>query len=331
MAHSKDRYDKRQEKRSFGSQAPVRKFVFALLAAAALFASGPAAAGDSPVVLDRVVAVVNGEVITMSDLQREMSKRTEIKDQRIMLDDMIDRKLQMAEAKKTGLDVTDKELGDAVNDIMKRNNMDQKQFEAALAKEGLTLEQYRTEFREQMTISRLFNKYVRTGLTVDDAEVRAYYDNNREQYLLPEEIRIRHLVIEVPRTAPSAQVAAARERADALLGRLRAGEDFIRLIRENSSGSTAAQDGDLGFLQLAHALPEIAEAAKGLKPGESAGPIRTEDGFQIIRVEEVRRQVIPFEKVKEEITKMLFEQKMENSYRSWLQTLRTESHIENRL
>ncbi len=147
---------------------------------AIIMLSGRGLAADAPVVLDRVVAVVNGEVITMSDLQRELSKRTDIKDERVMLDDMIDRKLQMAEAKKTGLDVTDKELSDAVNDIMKRNKMDQKEFEAALAKEGLTLEQYRTEFREQMTISRLFNKYVRTGLTVDDAEARAYYDKNTQ-------------------------------------------------------------------------------------------------------------------------------------------------------
>jgi peptidyl-prolyl cis-trans isomerase SurA len=260
-----------------------------------------------------------------------MSKRTGIKDEHVMLDDMIDRKLQMAEAKKTGLDVTDKELGDAISDIMKRNNMEQRQFEDALAKEGLTLEQYRTEFREQMTISRLFNKYVRTGLAVDEAEARSYFEKNREKYTLPEEIRVRMLAIEVPDKAPPARVAEAKERAAGLLARLRAGEDFVTLIRENSSGPTAAQDGDLGFFQRAHALPEIAEAAKDLKPGDYAGPVRTADGFQIIRLEEVRQPVMPFEKVKEEITKTLFEQKMENSYRAWLQTLRTESHIENRL
>jgi peptidyl-prolyl cis-trans isomerase SurA len=176
--------------------------------------------------------------------------------------------LQMEEAKKTGLDVTDKELGDAIADIMKRNKMDQSQFDAALAKEGLTLEQYRTEFREQMTISRLFNKFVRAGLTVDDAEVKDFYEKNQDQYALPEETRIRLLVIEVPANASAAQVAEARDRAARLLDRLRAGENFISLIRENSSGPTAAQDGDLGFLQLSHALPEIAEAAKGLKPGD---------------------------------------------------------------
>ena len=117
-------------------------------------------------VVDRVVAVVNDEIITLSDLQREeaLRKSEARQDDRLLLEDMIDRKLQMAAAKRSGMDVTDKELTDAVADIMKRNNLDSKQFEAALAKEGLTLEQYQAELREQMTLSRVFNKYVRSSV-----------------------------------------------------------------------------------------------------------------------------------------------------------------------
>ena len=294
-------------------------------------AGGAYASAGSAVVVDRVVAVVNGDLITLSDLQRELAKHPDVKDEHLILEDMIDRKLQMAEAKKSGLDVTDAELTDAINDIMKRNNMNQKQFEAALAKEGLTLEQYRTEFREQMTSSRLFNKYVRTGLTVDEKEARAYYEKNRERYALPEEIHIRRLVLSLPQKASPEQEAAVRERAASLLKGLRAGDDFIRCIRENADRVSAANDGDLGFLQREHMLPEIAEAVAGLKAGEYAGPLKTEEGYQIIRIEETRVPSVPFERMKDEITKTLFEQKMDNSYRSWLQTLRTDSHIENRL
>jgi len=84
-------------------------------------------------------------------------------------------------------------------------------------------------------------------------------------------------------------------------------------------------------MQRGHAIPELEEAAKNLKPGEFAGPVRCGDGFHILRLEDIRTPVLPFEKVKEEINRMLFEQKMENTYRMFLQTLRTESHIENRL
>jgi len=293
--------------------------------------TGSADAATGPVVVDRVVAVVNDDIITMSDLQREMQKHTDITDERLMLEGMIDRKLQMVAAKRSGIDVTERELTDGIGDIMKRNNMTTGQFEQALAKEGLTLEQYRAELREQMTLSRLFNKYVRTGLAVDDAEARAFYEKNAKQYFLPEEVKVRHLVVAVPEKASPARVKAAQEKAAALMERLRTGEDFIRLIREHSESPTAKQDGDLGFLQRGQAIPELEEAAKNLKPGEYAGPVRCDDGFHIIRVEDIRTPVRPFEKVKEEITRTLFEQKMENTYRTFLQTLRSESHIENRL
>ena len=298
-----------------------------------LLAPGIPGAASGSVVVDRVVAIVNDDLITMSDLQREALKTSESKnaDNALLLEDMIDRKLQMAVAKRTGVDVTEKELTDAIADIMKRNSMNSKQFEAALEKEGLTLEQYRAELKEQITLSRVFNKYIRTGLTVDDNELRAYYDRNAAEYSLPEEIRVRQVFIKLPDKASSTQVNAVREKAQAAYERAKKGEDFILLVREFSSAETAALDGDLGFMQRGHALPEIEQAARNMKPGELAGPIQTGAGFHIIRLEEVRAPVKPFEKVKVEISSILFQQKMENTYRTWLQTLRSDAHIENRL
>ena len=312
-----------------GSKLRVLAGVLLSLSACLLAAGGATASG--PVVVDRVVAVVNDEIITMSDLQRESLKRPEVTDQRLILEGMIDRKLQMVAAKRNGMEVTDRELAEAIADIMKRNNMDNKQFENALAREGLTLEQYRAEFQEQMTMSRLFNKFVRTGLSVDEKEIREHYDRNAQQYSLPEEVRVRLLVVTVSEKASPAQIAEAREKAEDIMARIGKGEDFIRLIREYSDSPTAAQDGDLGFIQRGQAIPEIEEAAKGLQPGQHAGPLKAADGFYIIRVEEMRTPVKTFEKVKDEIQKMLFEQKMENTYRAFLQTLRSEAHIENRL
>lgn len=285
------------------------------------------------VVVDRVVAVVNNEIITLSDLQREeaLKKRDAVRDDRLVLEDMIDRKLQMAAAKRAGVDVTDKELDDAVADIMKRNSMDMMQFSVALAKDGLTLEQYKEELREQITLSRLFNKYVRSGVNVDEAEVRAFYQNNPKTFSLPEEIRVRRIFLAMPDQATQDQAAAVREKAQSVYARLQKGEDFIHLVREVSQGETASQDGDLGFMQREDALPEIVEAARALKPGDTSSPFLCAGGYNIIKLEEVRTPVKPFEKVKDEIMKTLYEQKLENTYRSWLQALRGDSHIENRL
>lgn len=285
------------------------------------------------VVVDRVVAVVNNEIITLSDLQREETlKKVDAKqDERLLLEDMIDRKLQMAAAKSAGMDVTDKELADAVTDIMKRNSLDSKQFEAALAKEGLTLEQYKTELREQMTLSRMFNKYVRSGVAVDEAEVRAYYERNIKSYSLPEEIRVRQIFFRVPENSTPTETAMIKEKATAASARAKKGESFVALVKELSEGEAAALGGDLGFLQRGQAIPEIEEAARTLKPGEIAGPLQCAGGFHIIKLEEIRTPIKPFETVKDEITKMLYELKVENTYRTWLQTLRSDSNIENRL
>jgi peptidyl-prolyl cis-trans isomerase SurA len=296
-----------------------------------LLSLGIRGAASGSVVVDRVVAVVNDEIITMSDLQREEAKKTGLTDKRLILEDMIDRKLQIAAARRTGMDVTDKELDDTVADIMKRNSMDRRQFEAALAKEGLTFEQYKVELREQLTLSRVFNKYVRSGIAVDEAEMRAYYERNLKSFSLPEEIRVRHIFLKLRDKATPAQQKAVRDKAQSVYDLAKNGESFAGLVKKYSEAETAAQDGDLGFLQRGNAIPEIEEAARTLKPGEIAGPLQCGGGFHIIRVEDMRTPIKPYDKVKDEIAKTIYEQKMENTYRSWLQTLRSESHIENRL
>jgi peptidyl-prolyl cis-trans isomerase SurA len=286
------------------------------------------------VVVDRVVAVVNGEIITLSDLQREeaLKKKADIKqDERATLEDMINRKLQVAAAKRAGMDVTDKELTDAIADITKKNNMDPKQFEEALAKEGLTLDQYKIELREQMTLSRMFNKYVRSNIAVDEAEARAFFQTNVKNYTLPEEVRVRQIYIALPDKASPDKVAAIGKKAQTVYDRVKKGEDFIRLVREVSEGATVSQDGDLGFIQRDQVVPEIAEIIQTLKPGESSPPFLSAGGYNIIKLEEVRSPVKPYEKVKDEIMNTLYQQKLEHTYRNWLQSLRSDSHIENKL
>jgi peptidyl-prolyl cis-trans isomerase SurA len=303
-------------------------------AAGALFlATALSTVAAATVVVDRVVAVVNGEIITMSDLQREeaLKKTEDGQDQRLLLEDMIDRKLQVAAAKNAGMDVTDRELEEAVADIMKRNGVDAKQFEAALAKEGLTLEQYKSELREQMTLSRAFNKFVRSGIAVDEAEVRRYYDRNLKSYARAEEIRVRRIFFRVPESAGPAETEEVRARAQAAAERAKKGEDFVRLVKELSESEDAAFGGDLGFMQRDQVISEIEKATRGLKPGEIAGPVLGAGGYHILKLEEVRTPTTPFEQVKDEITRLLYGQKLENTYRSWLQGLRSDSNIENKL
>ncbi len=327
---------KRQQKakrRRYGGELQLKKIILSLTASLALLLSfSLQSSASGTVIVDRVVAVVNNEIITLSDLQREeaLKKVNANTDERQLLEDMIDRKLQMDAAKRAGMDVTDKELADAIADIMKRNSLDAKRFEEALAKEGLTLDQYKSALREQMTLSRMIGKYVRSGIAVDEAEVRAYYDRNRKSYAVPEEVRLRQIYFPVPENATPDQIADIKSKALATCDRAKKGDDFLELVREHSQGAVSS-DGDLGFMERQNLQPEIEKAARDLKAGEIAGPILCGGGFHIIRLEEVRTQVKPFEKVKDEIMNALYQQKMENTYRTWLQSLRSDANIENRL
>ncbi len=146
-------------------------------------------------------------------------------------------------------------------------------------------------------------------MNVDEAEARAFYQNNPKTYSLPEEIRVRQIFLPLPDKATPDQAAAIKEKAQSVYARVQKGEDFIRLVREVSQGATASQDGDLGFMRREDALPEIVEAARALKPGDSSSPFLCAGGYNIIKLEEVRTPVKPFEKVKDEIMKTLYEQK----------------------
>lgn len=295
------------------------------------FAHGSASGQTGPAIVDRVVAVVNNDIITMSDLHHEAAKRTGSEtDERLVLEDLIDKKLELAEAREEGLEPLDQEVAAAIADIRKRNNLDEAGFQAALARDGLTEAEYRSELRDQIMLSRIFNKQVRAGLTIEENELRAYYDRNQKLFSLPEEIRVRQIFLNIPATADPAAIAALRERAREALERARQGEDFVKLAREFSSDG-GEQGGDLGFMRRDHLLPEIEQAARPLQPGQIAGPIESASGFRIIRLEEVRNPSIPFEKVKEEIRNNLYQQKLEYAYRTWLQSLRNNAHIENKL
>ena len=311
----------------------MKKYILsALIAMAGCFLLSVMSIANGSVVVDRVIAVVNDDIITMSDLQREAAKNHgDKRDDGLLLEDMINRQLELAAAKRASMDTTDKELDEAIADIIKRNSLDRAQFEAALAKDGLTLEQYRTELKEQMTVSRVFNKFVRSGLAVEETEIRAFYDRNTKNYSLPEEIRVRQILFKIPGKASTAQIDAVREKANAVYERAKRGEDFVRLVREFSESETAEQDGDLGFMQRGYTLPEIEQAARTMKPGEIAGPLQCASGFHIIRLDEVRTPVKPYELVRDEIANTIYQQKLDNTYRAWLQTLRSESHVENRL
>jgi len=247
-------------------------------------------------VLDKVVAVVNNGVITSSELDAQvaLSKKQIIAQKMQMpqesvlrkqvLQHLIDVDLQMQMAKQNGIIIDSTELNDAIEKIAESNHINLSQLREAITSQGISWQEYRRNIRKEMVLTRLQQKAVGKDVSVSNEQVEQYLktqplvDNSTLTY------HLQNIVIPLNEEPTSAQVKKAKNVADQLLAKINKGEDFNRLAIEQSSGEFALEGGDLGVRHLAE-LPEVfAKEVVTMKVGQIAGPIRTGNGFQLLKL-----------------------------------------------
>ena len=291
-------------------------------------------------VVDRIVAVVNEEIITLSELQEEALRiralpREALSDRMRLypvLRRMIEARLLVQTARRKGLQVSDAELDAAIEDIKQANRLTDEAFREALREEGITLEEYRKRLAEEILRARILEKEVRSRVVVSDAEIQTYYQSHRERFRVPREIRVRHLLLPLAPEAPPEEVRRVMEKAEALKARIEAGDDFARLAREYSRDPSAPYGGDLGFIRRGTLEPAFESVVFSLKPGQIGGPIRTPHGVHLVRVEAVRGGgVKPLSEVREDILRLLQEQKADAYYESWIRDIKLRAYIDFKL
>lgn len=297
------------------------------------------------VVVDSVVAVVNREIITQSEidtaaqtLQNEKKGKGLNIDapgrrpdtERELLSRIIEKKLIIQEARKKGVRLTEPELEVALKDIEGRNQFPSRAaFQQAVMKEGLPWEKYLDDLRDQLTLLKLMNREVEVNILVGPEEVRAYYDAHPEQFKLPDQIRLRQILFRLPNGATGEQIAQVQEKVDRALATAREGEDFGRLAETFSEGAERKRQGDLGYFKKGDLAPDIEKVVFSLPPGGVSPVIRTDLGFHLFKVEEregERRQ--PFEKVRQEVEERLLGDKREEARRKWLDEIWARSFVE---
>jgi len=309
-----------------------------------LFASSAAAATG---VVERIVAVVNDEIITSYELDNAfepMEKRIEatykgpnkerlLQETRLdMLKKMVDKLLLEQEAKKTGIVVKDEEVMDTIHDIARRQNVSMDALKQALAKEGTTLEAYRNEIREQMVRMRILRRDVRSKIAISEEEIGAYYLKHREEYEGKEAVRIKQILLPYSGGLDEEGKKKLREQAETIRQRIVAGEPFDLMAATYSQGPAAAQGGDLGFIEKGLMLPEVDRVAFSLKQDEVSEIIESSLGLHLLKLVDKRGAgVKPIEAVRQEIVDRLEEGKLEVKYEDWMEGLRKRSHIEIRL
>jgi peptidyl-prolyl cis-trans isomerase SurA len=316
----------------------IFKVVLAGVATVCLCASAQAE------VADRIVAVVNDEVITLSELNSafepfranvaasgmgEERAKVLVENKMILLNRIIDNLLIEQQSRKAGIVIAEEELMSAIKDLLRRRNISQEDLQKALDREGTTLEMYKKGVRDQLMRIKLIQREIKSRVTVSDEEIGAYYLKHREDYEGKETVRIRQILLPLTTAEDRVEKEKIRADADAIHKLLLNGEPFERLSAKYSQGSAAAAGGDIGYIEKGMILQEVEEVAFGLSLNQISGVIESPVGFHIIKVVDRRGAGLKnIESVREEIREKIDQGKMEKKFDEWLDALRAKSHIE---
>ncbi len=266
-------------------------------------ASAPACAAQAGPRADRtfdaLAAVVNGEPLSCFEVAqdaRELARQFAGGGQAMppaaqlfdrALDNRITRMVQLQQAKKLGIEITDEELDAAIANIEQQNRLLPGQLKEALKAQGIEWEDYRRQLREQLLLSRLINTAVRGGIQISEEAMREYYRRWLAGNKPLREVRLAHIFLPLPPDPSPEQLARTRKLAQDIHRRLKAGEDFARLASLYSAAPDAAQGGDMGWV-MQGGISERLERVLDLPVGGISAPIRTPVGFQIFRVTDER-------------------------------------------
>ncbi|MDD2852420.1 MAG: peptidylprolyl isomerase [Desulfuromonadaceae bacterium] len=295
-------------------------------------------------VANAIAAIVNDEIITLNDVNREAKQAIADEEKKgsviaasreqlnqAALDRLIEKKLAAQKIRELHIVVSEDELRQAIEDVRRQNHMPtQEALVAALAVQGLSLEQYRSQLKEQIEKLKLVSMEVRAKVLVGESEIRAYYTENRAKYSEEESFRARHIFFKTGEKVTPEEIIRAKTTALAVLADAKAGNDFAELAKKFSEDPAARKDGgDLGSFKKGDMQPELEKSIQTLKPGEVSDLVSTPVGFHIIKLEaRIAGAAKPFDSVKSEIEEILYRKKSEERFSQWAKDLRSKANIE---
>ncbi|MGB5104353.1 MAG: peptidylprolyl isomerase [Steroidobacteraceae bacterium] len=281
-------------------------FIFKSLTASALLLAGVLvhAQATAPetrgVLLDRIVAVVNDGIVLGSDLEQQMrviSDRIEQQGQQLpprnilrqqVLERLVLQELQMQRAERLGIQVSDEALNQALTDVASRNGIQFSDLPAALEEQGLDYRSYRDDVRREMTLAQLRQRDVYSRIYLSPREVEQCVATRKASPDTDRDFNIAHILVSVPSSATSEQIAERTARAEGITERARRGEDFAQLAVTYSDAGTALEGGQLGWRKAGQLPSFVAETIPTMQAGEVTEPIRTPSGLHIFKLLESR-------------------------------------------
>jgi len=283
-------------------------------------------------VVDRIVAIVNDDIITLVQLNREAGpyvkniesssysdekKQQMIKDlKRKILNALIDQSLTHQEAGRYHINVSDNEISNAVENVRKNKGMSKEEFKAALAAEGLTLDEYRENVKKQILQARLINFAVKSKVVVTESDIKAYYDAHKDRYAGEKRYHLRNILMD-----DESKIRGIKNKLDH-------GKKFATLAKRYSMASNASDGGDLGIFDIENFSESVKNSISKLKKGEYTPVISTDRGFQIFYVEDIIiKGRKTYKQAHDEIHEILYRKKVKDKFETWLEALKKRAAI----
>ncbi len=320
------------------------------LALGVIALAGPA--GRAADIIEQILVKVNGEIITKTDLeQRQINavrQRPELQGTRgneealakllseitpSVIVDAVDELLLLQRGKELGYAMGDEQFKSIIENIKKENKIEtEEQFQEALKGEGMTMLDLRRQLEKQMLVSRVQQTEVMGKISVADEEVKAYYDANKEKFSSTPSVTLREILITVPTQDGSTNVAVDEEmraKATEVHKRLTGGEPFPRMAADVSDSSSKANGGLLGEIPWTDISPELQKELDAIKPGGFTRVLRTQRGYQILKVEgRTDGTLKSLEESREQVSEAVYESKRRGEFQKYLARLRTQAIIE---
>jgi peptidyl-prolyl cis-trans isomerase SurA len=312
----------------------------------AVGAAAPQSPSSGARVVEEIVARVNNRIITLSDLrQAREALRQDIarscqgctpqqieerfqQEEKNLLSDLIDNALLIQRGEDLGINV-EPQVINQLDNIRQRNNIaTMEEFERAVTQAtGMAFEDYKEQIRNQILTQTVIRQEVVREVQVTREDVEKYYQEHKNDFIRPEHVILSEIFLSTEGKSAE-EVAEIEKKANELLEQVRQGADFAELAKRHSNGSTAQRGGELGSFERNQLSKEIADLVFNLRRGQVTNVIRTQGGFLILRVDErFEAGLQSVDKVEGEITNILYNQRIPDALRRYVERLRAESYI----
>jgi len=292
-------------------------------------------------ICNRVVAIVNKEVISLYELDLKIREFTghsysemhrqdnqkAIDARRKILEHLIDEKLSRNKITELAIDVTQERVDKAIEGIKQDNSITHEDLISNLKKQGITYEVYRQQIKNDLERQQLINYEVKSKIIIRDEIIKDYYNDHKDQFMIEGGLRIAAIFLQKDDSDPLKGSASLLKKAEEIIMMLKNGHDFAALAKQYSQGPGAKEGGDLGSFKVTQLDPKLAEIIKDMTPGDISDPIISSSSIKIIKL--IKRQSTKaksLEEVRNIIYGILFREKVNQMYASWLKDLREQAY-----